>query len=258
MIKKNYIVNVLNMSAEDYDLKYPNTQKICNKRYENIKLGVNRIDDATGLTRYEFGQQKARKKLKKIDPITGLSGYDQKGQATRAAHMSKIDEYGRNGYSRIATKAIIKGNRTKADKGLITNLVQRNAFRRYKSIVTYVTNRHRKELTAGYVTGLAGNKDVWHLDHRISIFFGFINKISPFVIGHKDNLQMLPWEKNISKHSKCDLELETLLVNINYTLIDSVSEYNAIIDLINLDISNNIPTNAAYLLERYYESKKCS
>lgn len=97
MIKDNYIQNVLQMKIEDY----PNIQRICKKRNENIKVGLKQIDPQTGLSKYEAGQVKARKTLAKVD-ANGKRGYDRKGQRTRATHLSKIDEFGRNGYKRQA------------------------------------------------------------------------------------------------------------------------------------------------------------
>ncbi len=97
MIKENYITNILGMVVEEY----PITQRICNKRKENIQQGLKQIDTNTGLSKYESGQIKARKILKEVD-ATGLSGYDRKGQKTRATHLSNIDEFGRNGYRRQA------------------------------------------------------------------------------------------------------------------------------------------------------------
>jgi hypothetical protein len=97
MIKDNYITNVLQMSLD----KYPITQRICNKRKENIKAGLQIIDATTGLTKYELGQLKARAILRQVDS-TGLSGYAKKGQRTRATHMDNIDKLGRNGYRRQA------------------------------------------------------------------------------------------------------------------------------------------------------------
>jgi hypothetical protein len=97
MIKDNYITKILGMTVEEY----PKCQRTCVKRTENIKHGLQKIDDITGLTKYEKSQVKARHKLKQVDE-TGLSGYKRKGQQTRATHMSRVDEFGRNGYRRQA------------------------------------------------------------------------------------------------------------------------------------------------------------
>lgn len=101
MIKKSYIERILGLTVEEYDQLYPGARKISQRRQHNIKHGLKKIDSATGLTKYELGQQKARKILKSTDKY-GISGYKKKGQKTRATHMSRIDDFGRNGYRRQA------------------------------------------------------------------------------------------------------------------------------------------------------------
>jgi len=97
MIKDNYITKILRMNPSEY----PDVQRICQKRKENIKIGLHQIDSTTGLSKYETGQQKARSILKEVDS-NGISGYKKKGEKTRATHMANIDEMGRNGYRRQA------------------------------------------------------------------------------------------------------------------------------------------------------------
>lgn len=101
MIKSSYIEKILGMTVSDYETLYPNIERICSARKENIKNGLKEIDNTTGLTKYKIGQLKAKQTLSSIDE-TGVSGYKKKGQKTRATHMSKIDELGRNGYRRQA------------------------------------------------------------------------------------------------------------------------------------------------------------
>jgi hypothetical protein len=241
------------MSIEDYDKTYPNVQKRCQAHKENIKAGLHKIDLSTGLTKYQISRIKSKEILTAIDE-TGISGYKKKGQKTRATHMNKIDSLGRNGYSQIASKAIIKGNQTKASKGLITTDKDRDEFYRYKLVVLYLTAQNKVEITEGYITGLAGKENAWQVDHRFSILKGYQQKVSPLIIGHKKNLKMLPWRENISKHSKCSIDINELLSETNYTNQKSLQEYNKVIELINEDIIHNIPPNAAYLLERLYET----
>jgi hypothetical protein len=50
-----------------------------------------------------------------------------------------------------------------------------------------------------YPRGLAGQDGVYHLDHIVSIRYGFDNNIPPEDIAKVENLQMLPWKENISK-----------------------------------------------------------
>jgi hypothetical protein len=249
MIKNNYVTNILGMSLDEY----PEINRICEKRKENIKSGLQKIDSVTGMTNYEKGQIKARMILSQTDE-NGVSGYKKKGQKTRSTHMSKIDELGRNGYARIASKAIIKGNLTKAEKGIITHPSCRDNYYRYKTLVLHLTNYHRQQLTKGYITGLAGKPGAWHIDHKFSIIQGFREKISPFVIGHYENLQMLPWKQNIQKLHRCDISKEDLFGITGYNHDKNQQEFEIINQLIQDDIEHRISPNASYLIERFYES----
>jgi hypothetical protein len=49
---------------------------------------------------------------------------------------------------------------------------------------------------------LAGVDGGYHLDHKISIRYGFDNNIDPTEIASFKNLQMLPWRENIVKGKK--------------------------------------------------------
>jgi len=97
MIKKSYITNVLGITEDEY----PNIQRVCLKRKENIKSGLKQIDLETGLTKHELSVEKAKEVLSEIGK-DGMSGYDRKGKKTRATHMANIDELGRHGYRRQA------------------------------------------------------------------------------------------------------------------------------------------------------------
>jgi hypothetical protein len=256
MIKKSYIERVLEMPIEDYDRLYPGIRGVSDARKQNIKKGLHRTDPITGKTKYQLSQEKAKKTLSKIDEH-GTSGYKKKGLKTRKTHMNNFDEFGRNGYSQLATKAIIKGNLTKAERGLILNPNIRNEFYRYKSIVLYITEKSRKYITEGYKTGLAGMPGAYHIDHIYSIMNGYKNNVSPLVIGGISNLQMLPWKENLSKHSRSLMSIEELLLKLNYTFEKSQREFFYFIDQIRKDIEQGFPVSGASLVERFYESTLC-
>lgn len=55
-----------------------------------------------------------------------------------------------------------------------------------------------------YIRGKAGVENGWHLDHRISVAWGYKNGWTPEMLSAKENLQMLPWRENVLKSSKCD------------------------------------------------------
>lgn len=256
MIKKSYIERVLEMTVEDYDNLYPGVRGVSTARKQNIKKGLTQIDTTTGKTKYQMSQEKAKKTLSRIDE-SGLSGYKQKGLKTRLTHLSNIDEFGRNGYSQLASKAIVKGNLTKAENGLILDPSVRDEFYRYKSIVLYLTEKVRHQITKGYKTGLAGVPGAYHIDHIYSIMNGYKNQISPLVIGSPLNLQMIPWKENLSKHSKSLITIEELLLKTDYTFERSQKEFNYFIGKIKKDIQLSSPVSGAVLLERFYESILC-
>jgi len=101
MIKSSYIERVLEVTVAEYDALYPGVRGVSSARKQNIKKGLHAVDSVTGLTKYQLSQEKAKKVLSKIDQ-TGITGYQKKGQKTRATHMANIDEFGRNGYRRQA------------------------------------------------------------------------------------------------------------------------------------------------------------
>lgn len=52
-------------------------------------------------------------------------------------------------------------------------------------------------------------------DHKISVMFGWENKIPPEIIAHPANCELMQHAKNISKHAGCSILLEQLLDTIN-------------------------------------------
>jgi hypothetical protein len=122
-------------------------------------------------------------------------------------------------------------------------------------LVISLTNAYRKQLTKGYITGLAGKKDGWHLDHKYSILCGYRSGVSPFVIAHLSNLEMIPWQVNMSKSSKNSITLSELLALADYSLDQSNYEFEKICQFIRQDISNNTRTSNGVLLELIREAK---
>lgn len=61
-------------------------------------------------------------------------------------------------------------------------------------------NEFKNEINPNsYVRGKAGTPNAYHLDHKISVKYGFLNGIDPVEISKKENLQLLPWRENIIK-----------------------------------------------------------
>ena len=99
-------------------------------------------------------------------------------------------------------------------------ILQKNAnrlpfedFATYRQIVTFLTEKtykkFKQEINPHDLRRKAGSSG-YHLDHKYSIFQGFVDGILPNIIACKHNLQMLPGSENISKGIKCAISLECL------------------------------------------------
>ena len=253
MIKTTYIERVLEMTVAEYDKLFPGVRGVTPARRKNIKDGLKEIDKTSGLTKHQLACVKSKQTLSSLDS-DGVSGYAKLGKKTRATHMNNIDQFGRNGYSQLATHAIVKGNNTKVKKGIILDPALRNEFYRYKSIVLYLTEKQRSAITTGYKTGVAGVAGAYHIDHIYSILQGYKDNVSPLLIGSKSNLQMLPWHDNLSKHGKCTITLDTLFNRASYNIDRSKSEFDVFLNMIRYDIKESALVSGAMLIERFNET----
>jgi transposase-like protein len=86
-------------------------------------------------------------------------------------------------------------------------------FKKYKKKVMSVTRKQPIHKLLNYekrgVSGLEGN---YHLDHRFSILEGFIQNISPDMIGGIKNLLFIPWEENVKKRTKCSITINEIKI----------------------------------------------
>lgn len=81
-------------------------------------------------------------------------------------------------------------------------------YAKYRTLVYRETRKH-KSLYSTWENfdklGRCGVDGAYQLDHIIPIKHGFDNNISPSVIGHVSNLQIIPWEENRSKWDKYEV-----------------------------------------------------
>jgi hypothetical protein len=96
--------------------------------------------------------------------------------------------------------------------------------RRYNTLVDQITRCQPIDTLENFDLRAPNN---FHLDHKYSKLEGFKNTISPEVIGHICNLEMIPYQENTSKSSKCSITLETLLENIErYNAKNQQEDFN--------------------------------
>ena len=253
-IRRNYTENILGLTMAEYiECVGEDTPLICSGHGGKIAHGLHVVDEATGLTKSKISGMKTKERLSEVDLETGLTGYQKIGARTRATHMSKVDELGRNGYGRIAARAIIKGNLTKQAKGINIAEQDKPAFKHYKNLVHYLSRKNRGVLDVSNL-GLAGRPGATQVDHKYSVKQGFMDKISPLVLGCYQNLEVLPWEENLGKHTECSITLEELYQQTGYTAERSRREYEAFAAAMETEMINSI--SACLLLEEIYNATR--
>jgi hypothetical protein len=112
--------------------------------------------------------------------------------------MSKIGDDGLTAAQRGAQHAI----KTKILNGQICDPSKLPEFIQYRRNVMKVTRQQPLHLLPNIEKRGHVSKNGWHLDHKISIFEGYNAGIDFRVIGHIDNLQMIPALDNIKKGTK--------------------------------------------------------
>jgi hypothetical protein len=80
----------------------------------------------------------------------------------------------------------------------------KTAYREYIRLVRQEERKHDLSILENFdkQRGRCGVSGAYQLDHKISIKNGFNNTISPEIIGHINNLQIIPWELNRQKWHK--------------------------------------------------------
>jgi hypothetical protein len=75
-------------------------------------------------------------------------------------------------------------------------------FKKYKKIVMQWTNKNDLKTLENYEKRgiVAENSESYHLDHIISIWYGFNNNIHPKLIGSMENLRFIPGTENLKKN----------------------------------------------------------
>ena len=242
MIKSNYIENTLCMSIEEFDKKFPNQQKMCLKRIENIKRGLKSIDRLTGLTKHQLSIIKARKTLTTKD-INGFTGDNKRAIKTRKSNFNNIVN-GKNGYQRTAEKARPKQIRTMSEQGKISKYNFRNEWEIYKKFVWFLTNKNKPKTKKNVGRG----KGKYSLDHKISVCYGFNNNISPFLISNKHNMEYIKFEDNSSKWTACSITVDQLYKYSGYDYNKNYSEWDKYSNAVKYRIDNCVSYSNQILL----------
>jgi len=107
-----------------------------------------------------------------------------------------------------------KGKRCRQcyEKNKFKNAVKyKNGWERYKFLIWYYTEKSYKKHTEMINPNKHLRGKNYHLDHKYSIYEGFINGVSPKIIGNFHNLIVITSLENLKKHKKSSITLGKLL-----------------------------------------------
>ena len=164
----------------------------------------------------------AKKEIRKIhDKKIGIDSYrvylEEKENLTPQEIDTKIKQVRGNFSKEVLgdtafNNRLAKMRNTFEKKGMWIPLEDLSDYELYKREVWKYTNLNDLSLLENYdKRALAGTDDGYHLDHKYSISQGYINQVSPQLIGSLTNLEFIPWEENIKKQANCSITIEELL-----------------------------------------------
>lgn len=251
-IKKMYIENVLLMTVESFKETYPDQLLSCKGLTKAIGAGLQEIDEETGLTKHQLSALKSKETRSEVGE-DGLTSYERSGIKTKETHMSRIDENGLNGYQRIAKDARPKQIETLGRDGIITGTYPEKLFRAYRDFIQWLDRNIKADIDNSSITD---KSEKLELDHIFPVSVGLKDKLSPFVIAHPCNLQILTKKDNISKFTNVTLPHDELFEKTGYSKELSDSEFKLFKTIVDKMIERNEVITSADILIKFNNSNK--
>jgi hypothetical protein len=127
--------------------------------------------------------------------------------------MLAVDSMGVSKYQHAARKGAAKVRESNEAAGNWVPLESKCAFDQYRSKVAAASRAFTADilqLPNAQLRGPSGKVGAYHLDHKMSVWYGFKHGVPAEMIGHIANLEMKPWQDNQRKWSKSDHTLEQL------------------------------------------------
>ncbi len=215
---------------------------------EKIKQGLMR-EDENGVRPID---RSTKGRIKKFSEVldNGKTYQEIITEKTKQAHLTNIDEYGRNGYQRLADINITKSIITK------NNDVVDTEYGRYRNIVLFIMARLRPYFAEQNIEYMTWNKreydgEVHHqVDHKFSIAAGFENRISPLCIANFDNLEILTGNENTEKGNGCSITINDLEQMNGMSLSEMQDEFERIMNVVRRQIADEeLSTTMTTLIE---------
>mgnify|MGYP003121051683 CR=1 FL=1 len=87
-------------------------------------------------------------------------------------------------------------------------------FERYREIVRDITDKNYQENFYEIPNAKKRSRE-YHLDHKVSIAYGFENNIPAYIIAHHKNLEVIHHSQNESKYVENSITIKELLAEID-------------------------------------------
>jgi len=164
---------------------------------------------------FDFASQSSEVKQKMINTNLSRHGCEFYTQTEVMKEKSKLTKLDRYGYEYYNNPVQIKENekRTKMLSGFWIKDEDRNDFDRYSKLVRTLSEKIFKKYhdTINPYNLIRSYSD-YHLDHKISVFEGFMKNIPIFIIASKENLQMLPCKENLLKSKRSIYNVDKIIL----------------------------------------------
>jgi hypothetical protein len=152
---------------------------------------------------------------RKCGVLMRIAAQGEEGLSANAAKrhltLSNVGADGLTGYQRMQKKRIS----TNMASGWFINPADAPKAKLYRQKcwqITYQQPLHTLENF--HLRGRAGIPNAHHIDHMVSVNFGFLNDVDPAIIGNIKNLRMIPYRENIAKGPRCSITLDELLKSV--------------------------------------------
>lgn len=238
---KNFVIKVVKEKKDSFVViirsRLPNLYKFIDKTYDGVKF-VEKLYNFcfsrfmcktcgcnTAFISFSLGYRVfCRKQCARSHPSTiekqkntcilkyGTDSATKSPEVKSKYRSSMLKSYGSSSpFSADSVKKKIANS--KIERGIWIDYDKQPEFKKYKHLVAKVTRCQTLDRLENYEK--RGRSDLsvnpYHLDHKFSVYQGFVEKIPPEIIGNIVNLEFIPHKLNGSKQAKCSLNKEQLL-----------------------------------------------
>lgn len=216
-----------NLSNEEKEIRIKKRTNTFNIRYGGYTLQVKTLRDKVEKKMFEnfgvyhsFHSEEIKNKAKK----TWLINYGVDNPFKSSEIINKIKDVLKSKYN--VTSAVLinidknleKTRRTKILRGLIIPDEFLTDFKIYYKMVKNLTRKnyikYKQQINPQKLKRVTNGNEGYQLDHKYSIFEGFIDSIPIEIISHPSNLELITWKENIKKSKSSSILIEELKNNI--------------------------------------------